>query len=187
MPSCHQSPTNCGSQAMCPYILRMVSSRGCSPLHLRPFRDSPNEVERCPQGPKEAQLFRRMNELHVVTGAFGYSGRYIAARLLAAGHRVRTLTNSPKRPNPFGDQVEALPFNFERPDRRRRHSSVLQSSITRTGYASTMRISATRELSRTHAFCLTRLAPPAFGASSTSASQILLRTRRSNTSVEKRC
>src|SRR2546427_5544179 len=117
MPSCHQSPTNCGSQAMCPYILRMVSSRGCAPLHLRPFRDSPNEVERCPQGPKEAQLFRRMNELHVVTGAFGYSGRYIAARLLAAGHRVRTLTNSPKRPNPFGDRVEALPFNFDRPDR----------------------------------------------------------------------
>ena len=58
-----------------------------------------------------------LNELHVVTGAFGYSGRYIAARLLAAGHRVRTLTNSPKRPNPFGDRVEALPFNFDRPDR----------------------------------------------------------------------
>ncbi|MGB8643723.1 MAG: NAD-dependent epimerase/dehydratase family protein, partial [Anaerolineae bacterium] len=32
-------------------------------------------------------------ELHVVTGAFGYSGKYIAARLLQAGHRVRTLTN----------------------------------------------------------------------------------------------
>jgi NADH dehydrogenase len=31
-------------------------------------------------------------ELHVVTGAFGYSGQYIAARLLQAGHRVRTLT-----------------------------------------------------------------------------------------------
>ena len=51
-------------------------------------------------------------EVHVVTGAFGYSGKYIAARLLQAGHRVRTLTNSVGRPNPFGDQVEARPFHF---------------------------------------------------------------------------
>jgi NADH dehydrogenase len=51
-------------------------------------------------------------ELHVVTGAFGYSGKYIAARLLQAGHRVRTLTNSVDRPNPFGNQVEAHPFHF---------------------------------------------------------------------------
>lgn len=53
--------------------------------------------------------------LHVVTGAFGYSGKYIAARLLEAGCRVRTLTNSPDRQNPFGDQVEAHPFNFDNP------------------------------------------------------------------------
>jgi NADH dehydrogenase len=51
-------------------------------------------------------------EIHVVTGAFGYSGKYIAARLLRAGHRVRTLTNAIGRPNPFGDQVEARPFHF---------------------------------------------------------------------------
>src|ERR1035437_5674757 len=51
-------------------------------------------------------------ELHVVTGAFGYSGKYIATRLLQAGHRVRTLTNSGDRPNPFGGQVEAHPFHF---------------------------------------------------------------------------
>ena len=36
-----------------------------------------------------------------VTGAFGYSGRYMATRLLAAGHEVITLTNSVKRQNPF--------------------------------------------------------------------------------------
>ncbi len=54
-------------------------------------------------------------ELHVVTGAFGYSGRYIASRLLAAGHRVRTLTNSPGRSNPFGGAVEARPFHFDEP------------------------------------------------------------------------
>lgn len=54
-------------------------------------------------------------ELHVVTGAFGYIGKYIAARLLKEGHRVRTLTDSAQRANPFGDQVEAHPFHFEAP------------------------------------------------------------------------
>lgn len=57
------------------------------------------------------------NELHVVTGVYGYSGRYIAARLLDAGHRVRTLTNSPHRRNPFGGRVDAHPFHFDRPER----------------------------------------------------------------------
>jgi NADH dehydrogenase len=52
----------------------------------------------------------------VVTGAFGYSGRYIAKRLLADGKRVRTLTNSPQRRNPFGAAVEACPYDFDRPD-----------------------------------------------------------------------
>ena len=52
-------------------------------------------------------------ELHVVTGAFGYSGKYIAQRLLDAGHRVRTLTNSLSRHNPFGDRVEARPLDFD--------------------------------------------------------------------------
>ena len=56
-----------------------------------------------------------MSELHVVTGAFGYSGKYITTRLLEAGARVRTLTNSPHRANPFGDKVEAHPFNFDNP------------------------------------------------------------------------
>ncbi len=52
---------------------------------------------------------------YVVTGAFGYSGKYITTRLLAAGKRVRTLTNSPHRANPFGSAVEAHPYNFDRP------------------------------------------------------------------------
>ena len=51
-----------------------------------------------------------------VTGAYGYSGRYIAARLLQAGHEVITLTNSPARANPFGDRVKAFPFHFDRPE-----------------------------------------------------------------------
>ncbi len=55
----------------------------------------------------------------VITGAFGYSGRYIARRLLDAGHAVITLTNSLKRDNPFGGQVQAFPFNFDQPERLR--------------------------------------------------------------------
>jgi NADH dehydrogenase len=55
--------------------------------------------------------------LHVVTGAFGYSGRYIAQRLLDCGHRVRTLTNSMDRENAFQGRVEALPYDFDAPDR----------------------------------------------------------------------
>src|SRR3974390_3294416 len=55
-----------------------------------------------------------------VTGAFGYSGRYIARRLLEAGHEVITLTNSLKRQNPFGDKVQAFPFNFEKPTELKR-------------------------------------------------------------------
>ncbi len=53
------------------------------------------------------------SELHVVTGAYGYSGKYIARRLLDAGHRVRTLTNSPHRHHEFGDRVEARPLAFD--------------------------------------------------------------------------
>ncbi len=56
-------------------------------------------------------------ETHVVTGAYGYSGRYIAARLIAAGHEVRTLTNSLHRPDPFGGKVEARPLSFDDPSK----------------------------------------------------------------------
>ena len=51
-----------------------------------------------------------------MTGAFGYSGRYIAARLLNEGRGVITLTNSLTRANPFGDQVRALPLSFDEPE-----------------------------------------------------------------------
>lgn len=54
-----------------------------------------------------------------VTGAFGYSGRYITKRLLEAGHEVITLTNSMHRPNPFGGKVTAFPFHFEEPHKLR--------------------------------------------------------------------
>jgi NADH dehydrogenase len=52
----------------------------------------------------------------VVTGAFGYSGKYIARRLIEQGHAVHTITNSPGRENPFGGRVTASPVHFDRPD-----------------------------------------------------------------------
>lgn len=54
-----------------------------------------------------------------VTGAFGYSGRYVTKRLLEAGHEVITLTNSLHRPNPFGGKLAAFPFHFEEPHKLR--------------------------------------------------------------------
>ncbi len=52
---------------------------------------------------------------HTVTGATGYTGRYITRLLLERGDHVRTLTGHPDRPNPFGPGVQALPFNFDDP------------------------------------------------------------------------
>jgi len=50
-----------------------------------------------------------------VTGAFGFSGKYIARRVLDLGHEVMTLTNSPHRANPFGESVKAFPYHFSQP------------------------------------------------------------------------
>jgi uncharacterized protein YbjT (DUF2867 family) len=50
-----------------------------------------------------------------VTGAYGFSGKYIARRLLDLKHDVITLTNSPQRGNPFGESVKAFPYNFSKP------------------------------------------------------------------------
>ena len=52
-------------------------------------------------------------DVHVVTGAFGYTGKYIAERLLSIGKSVKTLTGHPERPNPFGERVGVAPFDFE--------------------------------------------------------------------------
>ena len=57
------------------------------------------------------------NEIHAVTGAFGYSGRYIATRLVEQGQTVVTLTNSVNRANPFGGKVRAFPLSFGEPDK----------------------------------------------------------------------
>ncbi len=47
-----------------------------------------------------------------VTGAFSYSGKYIARRLLERGDEVLTLTNHPNRFDPFHEKIKAVPLNF---------------------------------------------------------------------------
>lgn len=48
-----------------------------------------------------------------VTGAFGYSGKYITKRLLERGEEVITLTRRSNRPDPFGGKVKAYPLDFD--------------------------------------------------------------------------
>jgi uncharacterized protein YbjT (DUF2867 family) len=48
----------------------------------------------------------------VVTGAFSFTGRFIARRLLAGGRRVRTLTNHPQRPGAHDIEVDVSPLQF---------------------------------------------------------------------------
>ena len=54
--------------------------------------------------------------MHVVTGALGYTGRWIAHQLLDQGEKVRTLTNAVGREDPFDGKVEIHPLNFEDKD-----------------------------------------------------------------------
>ena len=48
----------------------------------------------------------------VVTGAFSYTGGYIARNLLKQGVDVTTLTRHPDLQNSFGDTVKSAPLNF---------------------------------------------------------------------------
>ncbi|MDE3066899.1 MAG: NAD(P)H-binding protein [Verrucomicrobiota bacterium] len=57
-----------------------------------------------------------MKKIHAVTGAFGYSGRYIASRLLERGEEVVTLTNSPNREDLFSGRVRTFPLLFDEPE-----------------------------------------------------------------------
>ena len=55
-----------------------------------------------------------MNQpIDVVTGAFSYSGRFIAAELLERGRGVRTLTNHPKPGDPLASRIPAQALDFE--------------------------------------------------------------------------
>jgi NADH dehydrogenase len=48
----------------------------------------------------------------VVTGAFSFTGRFIARRLLADGRRVRTMTNHPQRPGAQEIDADVAPLQF---------------------------------------------------------------------------
>ncbi len=48
----------------------------------------------------------------VVTGAFSFTGRFIARRLLAEERRVKTLTNHPSRPGTEDIKVDVAPLQF---------------------------------------------------------------------------
>ena len=50
-----------------------------------------------------------------VTGAFSYTGRYIARKLIEEGRRVRTLTNHSHRPGAedLEEKIEVEPLQFQ--------------------------------------------------------------------------
>jgi uncharacterized protein YbjT (DUF2867 family) len=60
-----------------------------------------------------AQAGLTVAELDVVTGAFSYTGRYIAEDLLSRGRRVRTLTRRDDLQHPLAGKVEVAPLAFD--------------------------------------------------------------------------
>src|SRR3989442_3884943 len=54
-----------------------------------------------------------MAGVDAVTGAFGYTGSFIAERLLERGRTVRTLTRRPAEGHPLVDRVQAVPLPFD--------------------------------------------------------------------------
>ena len=56
-------------------------------------------------------------QVHMVTGAYGFTGKYIAQALLAQGQHVATITNSPNRESELSGKVPAEKFNFDDPEK----------------------------------------------------------------------
>jgi nucleoside-diphosphate-sugar epimerase len=52
-------------------------------------------------------------ESNLVTGAFGYTGKYITQRLLYMREEVKTLTGHSHIESPFGSRVTTSPFSFD--------------------------------------------------------------------------
>ena len=52
----------------------------------------------------------------VVTGAFGFTSRHVAERLLAGGERVTTLTSRPDPSSPLAEEMDVEPYNFDDPE-----------------------------------------------------------------------
>jgi uncharacterized protein YbjT (DUF2867 family) len=59
----------------------------------------------------------KSDKLDAVTGAFGYTGKYIARRLIKQDRQVITLTGHPHRPNPLGAPIQPQPFHFSQPEK----------------------------------------------------------------------
>ncbi len=60
---------------------------------------------------------------YAITGAAGYTGKYIARRLLQGNAEIVNLTGHPRRPNPFGERVRPAPYDFGNPVRMAGHLS----------------------------------------------------------------
>ena len=56
-----------------------------------------------------------------VTGAFSYTGSYIARALLERGWDVITLTRDPSRQHPLQGRIKAFPLDFSNPDQLQKH------------------------------------------------------------------
>jgi NADH dehydrogenase len=52
----------------------------------------------------------------VVTGAFGFTSRHVAERLLAEGQRVTTLTSHPDPSSPLAEEIDVEPYDFDDPE-----------------------------------------------------------------------
>ena len=59
-------------------------------------------------------------DLAIVTGAFGYTGGYVARRLIDRGVAVRTLTRRPGGRHTLAGKVDEVPLDFSDPDGLRR-------------------------------------------------------------------
>ncbi len=53
------------------------------------------------------------NGFDVVTGAFSFTGRFIARRLMEQGRRIKTLTNHPRRAGAEDVKVDVAPLQFQ--------------------------------------------------------------------------
>ena len=54
--------------------------------------------------------------INAVTGAFSFTGRYIAEILLEKGEQIRTLTGHPDPKSPLIHKIEVFPYNFSNYD-----------------------------------------------------------------------
>lgn len=52
-----------------------------------------------------------------ITGAFSYTGKYLAQILLERGYKLRTLTNHPDPSSPLAAKIRAIPYRFEAPEK----------------------------------------------------------------------